>query len=72
MPDFVRMGKALEVDTVFFNAVNNWDESELVKKDEYEYHAIWKKDHPEYHQFVEILKDQIFDDPIVDLGNITP
>ena len=72
MPDFVSMGKALEVDKVFFNAVNNWESAELVKKGEYEYHAIWKKNHPEYHQFVEILKDPIFDDPIVDLGNITP
>jgi hypothetical protein len=28
-------------------------------------------DYPEYEQFIEILIDPIFNDPIVDLGNIT-
>lgn len=71
MPDLVRMGKKLGVDGVSFQRVEAWEKSELVKTGEYEHHAIWEKTHPEYHQFAKVLTDPIFDDPIVQLGNLT-
>ena len=37
----------------------------------YNQKCIWKEDHPEHEQFLELLRDPIFDDPKVVLGNLT-
>lgn len=69
MVDFVHLGKSVNADSVYFAAIRPWGQSELVKQ--FNEHDVWQEDHPEHKQFLYILKDPIFDDPIVDLGNIT-
>ena len=39
--------------------------------EEYEKHAIWKSNHEEFHDFIEVMKNPIFDEEIVNLGNVT-
>jgi wyosine [tRNA(Phe)-imidazoG37] synthetase (radical SAM superfamily) len=64
----IRLAKKLGVDFITFNLITDWG---CLEKEELNKNFIWKTDHPEYGQFIEILRDPIFDDPVVDLGNIT-
>ena len=68
MPLFVQIGKELEVDTVYFSCIVNWG---TWTDEEFANQAVWQSDHPEINKFKVVLSDPIFDDPIVDLGNIT-
>ena len=42
-----------------------------LSKQDYEQQAIWKTTHPEYEQFLEVLRDPIFDHPKMLLGNVS-
>ena len=68
MPEFVRLGKSLNVDTVFFNQLVNWG---TYSDEEFESRAIHFPEHPRNSEFVDLLKDKIFKEPIVNLGNLT-
>jgi hypothetical protein len=63
----IEIGKALGVERIVFNLLNDW---ETWTKEQYEHNAIWKSFHPEFPEFIETLKDPLFADPIVDLGNM--
>lgn len=68
MLDFVNLGKNLKVDKVYFSKIINWGTFSTKKFEEV---AVWQNDHPEYEQFLNVLKNLKLDDSIVDLGNIT-
>lgn len=68
MADFVAIGKRLGADQVTFSMVLDWGTWSIA---EYEQQCIWKQDHPEFEDFITALEDDIFDDPIVALGNVT-
>ena len=68
MVDFVKIGKRLGVDSCYFSLIADWGTWPV---EEYKKHAIWKTDHPEFNEFIKVMEDPIFDDPIVDLGNVT-
>lgn len=68
MADFVAMAKKYNVDQIIFNALADWKSWE---HDEFCKNAVCNPNHSEYHEFLEILKNPIFEDPIVNLGNIT-
>ena len=69
MKDFIRLAKGFgHVDSVGFAAITNWG---TYSPKEFDQHAIWKADHPELIHFLDILRDPIFDDAIVDLKNLT-
>ena len=68
MVQFINIGKKFKVDSCYFSLVADWGTWSI---DEYKSHAIWKTDHPEFNEFIETLKNPIFNDPIVDLGNLT-
>ena len=68
MPDFVKICKELDVDQCYFSLVSDWGTWAV---EEYKKHAIWKKDHEEFEDFIEVMKNPIFNDQIVDLGNVT-
>jgi pyruvate-formate lyase-activating enzyme len=68
MVDVVKLAKTLNIDQVLFSLVTDWMSW---SKDEFEANAVWKNHHPEFPQFLEVLEDPIFDDPVVDLGNVT-
>ena len=68
MPKVINIGKRLNVDKVYFGVVVNWgtwSQSEFEKK------AIYIEGHNEYPNFMCMLNSPIFDDSIVDLGNVT-
>jgi wyosine [tRNA(Phe)-imidazoG37] synthetase (radical SAM superfamily) len=68
MSDFVSLCKKLKVDECYFSLVSDWGTWSV---EEYKKHAIWKKDHKEFNDFIEVMKNKIFDDQIVNLGNVT-
>ena len=68
MPEFVRIGKKFKVDQCYFSLVSDWGTWSV---EEYNHHAIWKTDHPEFENFLKVMRNPIFDDPIIDLGNVT-
>jgi len=55
-------------DCVSFNRIVNGGS---FTNEEYLSRAIHHKDHPEHKQFLDILKDPIFKDPCVFIGNLT-
>ena len=68
MSGFVELGKRFEVDQCYFSLVSDWGTWTV---EEYEKHAIWKQTHEEFNDFMDVMKNPIFDDPIVNLGNVT-
>ena len=67
MTEFVEMGKLYKADKVIFQAISNWGtytEAEFAK------HNIFSFEHAEHSDFVRMLNNEVFDDPIVDLHGI--
>lgn len=70
MKEFIQLGKSLRCDYVGFsqllrNGVYAQSDEEFKKAN------IFSSDHPEHQEFLNLLNDIIFDDPIVDLGNLS-
>jgi hypothetical protein len=68
MADFVRMGKHFRVDHVSFHQLTNWG---TFSEDEYRARAIHLSEHPGHRHFLTELTDSVFDDGIVEWGNLT-
>ena len=68
MAEFIRLGESLNADKVTFSMVLDWGTWPLATFRE---QCIWRQDHPEFDQFLEVLRDPVFEDPFVDLGNIS-
>lgn len=66
MPAFVDLGRSLGADRVGFSLVMNWGTWSAA---EFAVRAIWRRDHPEFDAFLEVLRDARLGEPIVDLGN---
>jgi sulfatase maturation enzyme AslB (radical SAM superfamily) len=67
MPQAINLGKKFGVDLFIFNLLNDW---KSWSAEEYEANAVWKSYHPEFEEFLEVLRDPVFNDPIVDPGNM--
>ncbi len=68
MPDFVRLGKQLGADQVAFALVVDWGTwPAQVFRDK----CVWRSDHPQFGEFLRVLRDPAFDDHIVAWGNVT-
>lgn len=67
MAAFTRLAKKLNADGVLFSMVLDWASWPPATFRE---QCIWREDHPQFNQFLEVLRDPVFDDPFVDLGNI--
>ena len=61
------MGKKLGCDLVVFSRITNWGCS---TPDEFRKIDVASPSHPEYENFLSLLKDPIFNDKIVDLYNL--
>ena len=70
MIKFIHLAKSVNSDSAYFAVIRPWSQSEAYKEG-FSKHDVWREDHPEHQQFLDILKDPIFDDPIVDLGNVS-
>lgn len=53
---------------IAFSMVSDWG---TWSPDVYNQKCIWKEDHPEHQEFLDVLKDPIFDSERVVLGNLT-
>jgi pyruvate-formate lyase-activating enzyme len=67
MPAFVQLGKRFYVDTVYFSRLLDWG---TFSQDEYEGRAIHLPSNPKHSKFLEVVRGEIFSDPIVNLGNL--
>ena len=68
MPDFVRLGKRFNFDTIYFSRLVNWG---TFTEEEFTRRAVHLSTHPRHREFLDVLKNKIFDEPLVYLGNLT-
>lgn len=68
MPDFVRLCKRFNFDTVYFSQLVNYG---AYDDEEFKNRAIHFPAHPKYSEFINILKHEILKEPLVLLGNLT-
>ncbi len=68
MPDFVRLGKYFNFDTVYFSQLVNYG---TYSEEEFRNRAVHFPTHPSHYEFIDILNDEIFNEPLVHLGNLT-
>ncbi len=66
MATFVELGLEQGVDIVYFQRIVDWRTYGLMG---FSKHAVWKKNHPNYHHFLSTLENPIFRHPIVRMGN---
>jgi wyosine [tRNA(Phe)-imidazoG37] synthetase (radical SAM superfamily) len=67
MRQAIELTKYFGADLIIFNLLNDWGSW---SNKEYERNAVWKKDHPEFQNFLNELSHPIFDANHVDLGNM--
>ncbi|HAF95390.1 MAG: hypothetical protein A2X34_05260 [Elusimicrobia bacterium GWC2_51_8] len=67
MPAFVSLGRQFGATCVYFSSIHNWifSETEFLRR------AVHLSAHPRYPELAQLLKDNVFKDPIVFLGNLT-
>lgn len=67
MPDFVHLGKRFYFDTVYFSKLVDWG---TFPKEEFNKRAIHLPAHARHSELVNLLKDGVFKEPLVCLGNL--
>jgi len=67
MKEFIDLGKKIGVDRIFFTHLVNWG---VYSDKKFRKIAVHHKEHPEYHDFLNILKDPVFKEPDVFLSNL--
>jgi MoaA/NifB/PqqE/SkfB family radical SAM enzyme len=70
MPAFVNLARGFNVDHVEFSLIHHW--SRGMSKEAFAEAQIWRTDHPMHAALLEILRDPIFDDSRVLLGDVAP
>ena len=69
MKDFIALAKELGADGVCFTSILNWG---TFSDDEFNRRAIHRPGHPQHEELKALLADPVFNDPIVELGSLTP
>ena len=67
-PGAVLLAKKYHADKILFSRIINWG---TFSDREFKESAIWQKEHPEHHLFLEVMKGDLMGDDIVSLGNLT-
>ena len=68
MREFVQLSRELGADRAYFSRLIDWG---TWPKDRFLDQCVWEPQHPEHDEFAEIITDPVFNDPFVDLGNMT-
>jgi len=68
MPEFVRLCQRFKADVAYFSQLVNWG---TFSEPEFKRRAVHVPTHPRYGELVNLLQDTVFNEPIVDLGNLT-
>jgi len=71
MPDFVRLGQRFNADQVYFSLIRHWWDRAMTAK-EFAQAQVWRRNHPQYREFVSVLKNKALREKLVDLGNVRP
>ncbi len=66
MKEFVLLGKRLGVDSIEFMLIDHWQRG--MSDAEYQRQKIWGYDHPLHSEFLEALRDPIFDESLVKMS----
>ena len=65
---FVLLGKELGVTEVYFQKIINWG---TYSETDFKYHEVYHPDHRNYDDFISVINKDIFNDPIVNMGNLS-
>jgi wyosine [tRNA(Phe)-imidazoG37] synthetase (radical SAM superfamily) len=68
MPDFVSLGRQFGFDTVYFSRLFNWG---TFSEEEYQRRAVHLTGHPKHRLFIDLIREDLFKDSMVHLGNLT-
>lgn len=68
MPAFVKLGQAVNADTVCFQQLTNWGTFSV---EEFQRRTVHRPSHPQHEEFLEVLNDPILGLPFVDLYNLS-
>jgi len=68
MHEFVEMSRSLGADQAYFSRLLDWG---TWPKDIFMDQCVWEEGHPMYGEFMEVMRDPLFDDPFVDMGNMS-
>jgi len=68
MKAFVHLARSLGAGRACFSQMFNWG---TWTKDQFLDQCVWEKQHPLFEEFMEVLRDPLFDDPFVDMGNMS-
>lgn len=68
MIPFVDLSRTLGADRAYFSRLTDWG---TWSKDTFMDQCVWEPGHPLNEEFIAVIRDPLFDDPFVDLGNMT-
>ena len=68
MPDFVRLGKRFGADAAYFGKLLDWG---VFARPVYLFRSVHLPGHPQHEELLNLLADPVFDDDIVELGNLS-
>ena len=57
------------IDQITFSLINNWG---TFTEEDFNRHAIWRRDHPEFNNFMAVLRNPILSDKKIYFGNVMP
>jgi len=66
IPEFIALGEKFKVDQVFFQKVANWGTFSPI---EYKERQVYNEEHPDFQQFLKVIKSEEMRKPIVNPGN---
>lgn len=68
MPAFIELAKGFgQVDQITFALITDWGS---YSPQAFAEHAVWRRDHPEHENFLEVLRSPLLADPLVYHGNL--
>jgi len=64
----VHLSKSLGADNAYFSRLIDWG---TWPKDTFMDQCVWEHGHPLRDEFKEVMRDPLFEEPFVDLGNMS-
>ena len=68
MAAFVDLAKSFSADRAYFARALQWG---AWTPEEYRQKCVWAPDHSDHAEFIGMISSSVFDDPLVDLGNLS-
>jgi hypothetical protein len=70
MADFVQLGKRFNADGVYFSSIRKWGRA--MTEETFFTFDVRRPAHPLHAELRRVLQERIFEDPIVELGDLSP